>query len=79
MITKTSTDAGLYFCEFQFYTSLVQLHKQKQFKRVEFFHVPVDNGNDAIQRGVDVACALASEIVGRLPMDYDNQSGEEEG
>jgi pyroglutamyl-peptidase len=69
--TKTSTDAGLYFCEFQFYTALAQLHDAKQFGRVEFFHVPLDKDNDAIKRGVSVACALAREMINGLPEDYD--------
>jgi hypothetical protein len=47
--------------------SLAELHKKREFKRVEFLHVPGDTGKDAIQRGVQVACALIVELVDSLP------------
>lgn len=70
MSTKSSNDAGLYFCELQLYLSLAILHERKDFGRVEFLHVPTDNSEDGIGRGVEVAKALITECIDSLPEDY---------
>jgi len=60
---ETSDDAGLYFCEFQMYSSLAHLWKRREFQRAQFLHVNTSRGAEDIKRGVEVATALICAII----------------
>jgi pyroglutamyl-peptidase len=60
---RISEDAGRYLCDFIYYSSLAELTKRGEEKRVLFLHVPVDSDGAAIERGVDVTVELIRSMV----------------
>lgn len=60
---RISEDAGRYLCDFMFYSSLAELTKRDERKRVLFFHVPVEADDEHVKKGVDIACELIRAVV----------------
>jgi len=65
---RISNDAGRYLCDFIYYSSLAELTKRDEKRRVLFLHVPLEADKEAISNGVQVTCELIRGIVasGRL-------------
>lgn len=60
---RVSEDAGRYLCDFIYYSSLAELTKKKEERRVMFFHVPADCDEEAIQKGVNMTLNLIRALV----------------
>jgi len=60
---RPSDDAGRYLCDFIYYSSLAQLWKRGEERRVAFLHVPVDSDEEAISRGKEVTIELIRALV----------------
>lgn len=46
-----------------FYSSLAELTKRNEGKRVLFFHVPVEADDEHVKKGVNVVCELIRAVV----------------
>lgn len=57
---RSSTEAGLKYCEFMFYTSLATLYRQRETARVLFFHHP---GKKDAQHDIDEGAGLAEFVI----------------
>lgn len=62
-----SEDAGAYFCEFEFLSSLAECYQRKEFARVEFLHTPQAETPEDIQKGARVAVAVICALLDREP------------
>ena len=62
MPSETSENAGLYFCEYIYYSSLAALHQQSQPAKVVFLHVPQDDAPEMIEKGVKLGVSLISAL-----------------
>ncbi|KAH8591326.1 hypothetical protein B0O99DRAFT_471646, partial [Bisporella sp. PMI_857] len=60
---RVSEDAGRYLCDFIYYSSLAELEKKKEERRVVFLHVPVESDAESIARGTEVMIELIRAIV----------------
>lgn len=60
---RASSDAGRFICEYTFYLSLARLWRERDDRLVCFMHVPAQNSEEAIQRGVQVASAFIKEVI----------------
>lgn len=60
---RVSEDAGRYLCDFVYYSSLAELTKRGEERRVVFLHVPVDSDEKAIETGVDATLELIRAVV----------------
>lgn len=61
--TEISNDAGLFLCEFIYYSSMAELYKQGRDVPVLFWHLPPDADGKDTERGISVATALIRSIV----------------
>jgi hypothetical protein len=61
--SRLSTDAGGYFCEFQFWASLAVLHKQGKRRTACFVHVPKKKDGEAIGNGVKATVAFIGALI----------------
>ena len=59
-----STDAGHFLCDYIYYTSLAELFKRHEERRVVFMHVPDSFSKQAVLDGRDVCMALIRSLVG---------------
>ncbi|KAI1410377.1 hypothetical protein F5Y13DRAFT_192239 [Hypoxylon sp. FL1857] len=65
--TQTSTDAGLLYCEFIFYTSLATLFKAGEIPRVMFLHhAGYKTANKDIEDGAKVAVSVICSMIDQL-------------
>lgn len=60
---RISEDAGRYLCDFIYYSSLAELTKRQERKRVLFLHVPVGVDEESVMKGVEITCELIRAIV----------------
>jgi pyrrolidone-carboxylate peptidase len=60
---RPSEDAGRYLCDFIYYSSLVELWKRDEERRVVFLHVPIECDEPAIARGREVLIELIRALV----------------
>ena len=60
---RPSEDAGRYLCDFIYYSSLAELWKRDEERRVVFLHVPVESDEAAIARGREVLIELIRALV----------------
>jgi pyroglutamyl-peptidase len=60
---RVSEDAGRYLCDFIYYSSLAELTRRGEERRVVFFHVPVDSDEKAVKTGVDATLELIRAMV----------------
>lgn len=65
--TKTSTDAGLLYCEFIFYSSLATLYKQNEPARAMFLHHAGKKlERQDIETGAKVAVSAICSMIDQL-------------
>ncbi|KAI0104456.1 hypothetical protein F4814DRAFT_455764 [Daldinia grandis] len=65
--TKTSTDAGLLYCEFIYFTSLATLYEAGETPRALFLHHPgMKTAEDDIKDGVQVAISVICSMIDQL-------------
>ena len=67
---ETSTDAGLLYCEFIFYTSLAALYKLKETPRAMFLHhagkrMTPEGIDEGARVAVSVICSMIDQLDGR--------------
>ncbi|KAL0939208.1 Pyroglutamyl-peptidase 1 [Colletotrichum truncatum] len=60
---RISEDAGLYLCDFIYFSSLAHLWKQQKHRRVVFLHVPSDASEESVARGTELTVQLIRSIV----------------
>ena len=60
---RPSGDAGRYLCDFIYYSSLAELWKRDEERRVVFLHVPVESDELSIARGREVLIELIRALV----------------
>ncbi|KAI6250561.1 Pyroglutamyl-peptidase 1 [Erysiphe necator] len=60
---RISEDAGRYLCDFIYYSSLAELTKRGQPKKVIFLHVPEETDDASISTGINVTIQLIKAIV----------------
>ena len=60
---RPSEDAGHYLCDFIYYSSLAEVWKRKERKRVLFLHVPGEHQKEDINRGVHVVTTVIEALV----------------
>lgn len=60
---RISEDAGRYLCDFIYFSSLAELEKKREDRRVLFLHVPVEADEESVRRGVDITVELIRAVV----------------
>jgi pyroglutamyl-peptidase len=60
---EASDDVGNYVCGFAYYVSLERCWKENRSKNVVFLHVPPCEGDEEVQRGVQMVTALVKALV----------------
>jgi pyroglutamyl-peptidase len=61
--TRVSEDAGRYLCDFIYYSSLAELTRKGEERRVVFLHVPIDSDEASVKTGLDITIELIRAIV----------------
>lgn len=64
--TRVSTNAGHNLCEFMFYSSLAELYKRNEKKRVVFVHIPSGDTKEQMDEGVKVLTSYIRNLVERI-------------
>jgi hypothetical protein len=65
--TRSSTDAGLLYCEFIFFTSLVTLYRREETARCLFLHhAGKKTTQDDIKEGAKVAVSVICSMIDQL-------------
>lgn len=60
---RVSEDAGRYLCDFIYYSSLAELERKGEDKRVLFFHVPVEADEVSVKKGLEITVELIRAVV----------------
>lgn len=60
---RISEDAGRYLCDYIYYSSLAQLLRKEEERRVVFLHVPVDSDDAALKTGLQITLELIRALV----------------
>ena len=60
---RISEDAGRYLCDYIYYSSLAQLFRKDEERRVVFLHVPVESNDAAVKAGVEITLELIRALV----------------
>lgn len=60
---RISEDAGRYLCDYIYYSSLAQLLRKGEEKRVVFLHLPRDADDASVQAGVEITLELIRALV----------------
>ncbi|KUJ18601.1 peptidase C15, pyroglutamyl peptidase I-like protein [Mollisia scopiformis] len=60
---RVSEDAGRYLCDFIYFSSLAELEKKGEDKRVLFLHVPVEADEVSVKKGVEITTELIRAVV----------------
>lgn len=60
---RVSEDAGRYLCDFIYYSSLAELERRGEEKRVLFLHVPVEADEASVRKGVEITTELIRAVV----------------
>ncbi|KAE8452722.1 hypothetical protein EG329_013981 [Mollisiaceae sp. DMI_Dod_QoI] len=60
---RVSEDAGRYLCDFIYYSSLAEVERRGEEKRVLFLHVPVEADEGSVRRGVEITVELIRAVV----------------
>lgn len=63
MDLRISEDAGHYLCDFIYFSSLAQMYKADERRRVVFLHVPSDASDKAVNQGRELVVQLIRSIV----------------
>jgi pyrrolidone-carboxylate peptidase len=62
---RNSDDAGKYFCELEFYSSLATLYERDDFAKVAYLHVPPFR-HEMVELDTEASTALAFSLIGVL-------------
>ena len=60
---RISEDAGRYLCDYIYYSTLAQLFRKGEERRVVFLHVPVESNDAAVKAGVEITIELIRALV----------------
>jgi pyrrolidone-carboxylate peptidase len=63
MDVRISEDAGRYLCDFIYFSSLAELERKGEDRRVLFLHVPVEADESSVRRGVEITVELIRAVV----------------
>lgn len=60
---RVSEDAGRYLCDFIYFSSLAEVERKGEERRVLFLHVPVEADEVSVERGVEITTELIRAVV----------------